>query len=110
MSHRRQEDAEDFDGRPMRNGRKNGPWWSKWGLLGILVLGMLAVTTGIVPSALTQSKQAAEEGVREIKEHRQKEEEVRREISQRLEEQTRIMRAVCVAVARTDEARERCLR
>jgi len=90
--------------------RNGGPWWTRWGLVGVLVLGLMAVTTGIVPSALTQTKQAAEEAVKEVKEHRQKEEELRREISQRLEEQSRLLRGICVGVVRTDDARERCLR
>ena len=98
-----------MDDRP-NDWRNGGPWWTRWGLVGVLVLGLLAVTTGIVPSALTQTKQAAEDAVKEVKEHRQKEEELRREISQRMEDQSRILRAICVGVARTDEARERCLR
>ena len=98
----------DFS-RVRANGR-NGPWWTRWGLVGVLILGMLGVTTGIVPSALTQTKQAVEETTRQIKEHREKEEQLRRELVEKLEEQSRIMRAVCVGVARTEEARERCLR
>ena len=93
-----------------KNGPRNGPWWTRWGLVGVLVLGMLAVTTGIVPSALTQTKQVAEDAKKEIKEHRQKEEDLRREISQRMEDQAKILRAICVSLARTEDARERCLR
>ena len=107
MTDRRKGDDDAMDFRRVRN---NGPWWTRWGLVGVLILGMLGVTTGIVPSALTQTKQAVEETTRQIKEHREKEEQLRRELVEKLEEQSRIMRAVCVGVARTEEARERCLR
>ena len=99
-----------MDFRALRGNNRNGPWWTRWGLVGVLILGMLGVTTGIVPSALTQTKQAVEETTRQIKEHREKEEQLRRDLVEKLEEQSRIMRAVCVGVARTEEARERCLR
>lgn len=90
--------------------RNGGPWWTRWGLVGVLVLGLLAVTTGIVPSALTQTKEAAEEATKQIKEHRQKEEELRREISQRMEQQVNILRVMCLNQARTNEDRRECLK
>ena len=106
----RRDDPDGFDAKGLRNRPNGGPWWTRWGLVGVLVLGMLAVTTGIVPSALTQTKQAVEENRKDIKEHRQKEEDLRREISQRMEDNAKILRAICVSVARNEEARERCLR
>lgn len=112
MSQRRQEDPEEFDGRSRRAGdsSRNGPWWTRWGLVGVLVLGMLGVTTGVVPSALTQTKQAAEEAASEIKDHKKGTEEQRKETTRLLEEQVRLFRVMCVTLAQTAEARRECLR
>lgn len=91
-----------------RNG--NGPWWTRWGLVGVLVLGLLAVTTGIIPSALTQTKHAAEEATAEILEHKKSTDEQRKEVSQRLDEQIRLLRVLCVSLSQSEDARRECLR
>ena len=55
MSRRREGDPEEMDPMPMRRNNSGGPWWQKWGLLGVLVLGIVGVSSGIIPSAVSQT-------------------------------------------------------
>lgn len=111
MSHRREGDSDDMDATPMRrNNRPNGPWWQRWGLAGVLVLGIVGVSSGIIPSAVSQTKEKADQIQRELDEHRKKQDELSQNIDRRLEQQVNILRAMCLQQARSDEARRDCLR
>ena len=86
------------------------PWWTRWGLLGVLVLGIVGVSSGIIPSAVSQTKEKAEQIQRELDEHRKKQDELSQNIDRRLEQQVNILRAMCLNQARSDDARRECLR
>ena len=109
MSRRREGDADDMDAAPLRR-NNSGPWWQKWGLLGVLVLGIVGVSSGIIPSAVSQTKEKAEQIQRELDEHRKKQDELSQNIDRRLEQQVNILRAMCLNQARSDDARRECLR
>ena len=111
MSRHREGDPEEMDATPMRrNGRGNGPWWQRWGLLGVLVLGIVGVSSGIIPSAVSQTKEKAEQIQRELDEHRKKQDDLNTNIDRRLEQQVNILRAMCLNQAKSDDARRECLR
>ena len=111
MSRRREGDPEELDAMPMRrNGRPNGPWWTKWGLLGVVILALLAVVTGMVPSAITETKKAVEQTREDIQAHARKQEEMAADAKRAAEDQVRLLRLLCVSMAKTDDARDRCLR
>lgn len=112
MTRRRDGDPEEMDATPMRrNNRLNGgPWWTRWGLLGVVILALLAVVTGIVPSALTQTQKAVEQTQDEIKEHAKRQDEMSADTKRAAEEQVKLLRLLCVSMAKTDDARDRCLR
>lgn len=110
---RRGDDPEEFDGTEMRgrrHDRPNGPWWTRWGLLGVVILALLAVVTGMVPSALTQTQKAVEQTREEIQTHAKRQEETSADVKRAAEEQVKLLRLLCVSLARTDDSRERCLR
>lgn len=107
MTGRRQEDAEDFDGRPLRRA-PNGPWWQRWGLLGVLVLGIVGVSSGLIPSAVSQTKDKTEQIQRELDRHQREQGELNTRIDRRLEEQLNVLRALCVNAAPNEPARREC--
>ena len=109
MSRHREGDSDDMDATPLRrNGRPNGPWWQRWGLLGVLVLGIVGVSSGIIPSAVSQTKEKAEQIQRELDEHRKKQDELTQKIDGRMEKQTELLRLLCVNTAKTDSERRAC--
>ena len=111
MSRHREGDPEEMDATPMRrNGRGNGPWWTRWGLLGVVVLALLAVVTGIVPSAVTETKKAVEQTQEDLRAHARKQEETAADAKRAVEDQVRLLRLLCVSMAKSDDARDRCLR
>ena len=109
-----------------------GPWWTRtlW-QMGPLVFGfivLLGVVTGFVPSPITrvgELEHKITESTEEIKELRASQDAMRMTLSSttataaetaakltalniRLDEQTRLMRAICRNTARTDFTRESC--
>ena len=115
MSRHREGDPEEMDATPMRrtgpsNSRSNGPWWTRWGLLGVVVLALLAVVTGIVPSAVTETKKAVEQTQEDLRAHARKQEETVTDAKRAAEDQVRLLRLLCVSMAKSDDARDRCLR
>lgn len=114
MTRRREGDPDDMDTtsirRPAGNSRLNGPWWTRWGLLGVVILALLAVVTGMVPSALTQTQKAVEQTREEVQAHAKRQEEFAADVKRAAEEQVKLLRLLCVSMAKSDDARDRCLR
>lgn len=107
MNTRRTEDTEDFDGRPLRRA-PNGPWWQRWGLAGVLVLGIVGVSSGLIPSAISQTKEKADQIQRDLDLHQRKQDELSKAIERRLEEQVNVLRALCLNAALNEQARRDC--
>jgi hypothetical protein len=92
MNRRRGDDPDTFDGRPQRDG--NGrPWWTLgWravltlGPVALIALALVGAVLGLVPSPLSKlDAHVQEQG-----------------------ESIRLLRLICVSLAKTDEGRERC--
>jgi uncharacterized protein HemX len=110
MTRRREGDPESIDATPMRRNNSSGPWWQRWGLLGVLVLGIVGVSSGIIPSAVSQTKEKAEQIQRELDEHKKTQEALNERIDRRLEQQLEVLREMCVGLAQDAESRRRCIR
>ena len=76
----------------------------------MVILALLAVVTGMVPSAITETKKAVEQTREDIQAHARKQEEMAADAKRAAEDQVKLLRLLCVSMAKTDDARDRCLR